>query len=248
MVTLLNYQYQIFPFKYVCWQLNESFSRVRAREWIDYDEDAKKFLCLNRWPKQHRFYFMSQMNKHNLLDQFNWSFLKRIESYEDFEYDVAFPFNWTDDHEEFGKLTPQLYDGGSIKLSGLYWDFPNHKKESLMYIVTESEFTHTPIKDVSEKTWRPIAMQMPFIMIGQTYSLRRLRDIGYRTFHSIWDESYDEIRNSDERMSTIVDLVVELNSREDFRDMIDSCREIVKHNYKLLKLRRSEDNMISALL
>ena len=88
---------------------------------------------------------------------------------------------------------------------------------------------------------------MPFIIVGQPFSLRRLRDIGYRTFHSIWDESYDTIINPKERMSAIVDLVLQLNSRKDFRDTIVSCREIVEHNFAMLKMRRPEENWISLL-
>ena len=88
---------------------------------------------------------------------------------------------------------------------------------------------------------------MPFIIVGQQFSLRRLRDIGYRTFHSIWDESYDTIIDPKERMSAIVNLVLSLNSIEDFREMIDSCREIVEHNFAMLKMRRPEENWISLL-
>ena len=86
---------------------------------------------------------------------------------------------------------------------------------------------------------------MPFILVHQPFALRRLRDIGYKTFHSIWDESYDDIINGKERMAAIVDLVLQLNSRKDFKDMIDSCRDIVEHNFAMLKMRRPEENMLN---
>ena len=244
-----NYDYEDFPFQYVSWQFNESFYRLKSIEWVDYNDDAKKFLCLNRWPKAERFYFLSQMNKHKILDQFNWSFLKKIESADDFE-SWRKPwecFEWTESEDEFSKLLPHTYDvkGGG----GLYWEFPDHKKDSLLYIVTESEFGFkTELRDVSEKTWRPISIQMPFIIIAQRHALSRLRDIGYKTFHTIWDESYDMIEDPKERMTAIIDLVLELNSRKDFREMIDSCRDIVDHNYKMMQMRRPENKMISALL
>ena len=206
-----NYAYEEFPFKLVHWNLMESFARVRAKEWIDYNDDAKKFLCLNRWPHPHKLDFMKRME--GILDQFNYSLPDK-------------PYDNVD------------YGGGN------YWDFPEHKKDSLLYIVTET-FLDCHLRDVSEKTWRPIALQMPFILIHQPHALRRLRDIGYRTFHTIWDESYDTIINPKERMTAIVDLVLQLNSRKDFRDMIDSCREIVEHNFAMLKMRRPEENMLN---
>ena len=264
MVTVItqnyNYAYDVFPFKLVTWSLMESFARVTSKEWVDYNDDAKKFLCLNRWISQHRFYFMYQMYKHDILDQFNWSFHGNIENKESFDsgpqkflrglpaggywaqWDI---WNWTDDMAKFAEDTPHMYDVPA-SAGALYWDFPNHKKDSLLYIVTETSFTNDPIRDVSEKTWRPIALQMPFILIHQPFALRRLRDLGYKTFP--WDESYDEIIDPKERMSAIVDLVISLNNRTDFRDMIDSCREIVEHNFNLLKMRRPEMGMIRTIL
>ena len=207
-----SYAYDEFPFKLVHWNLMESMARVRAKEWIDYNDDAKKFLCLNRWPHSHKLDLMRRMK--GILDQFNYS------------------------------LPNKPYDHVTMK-GGLFWDFPEHKRDSLLYIVTETFFDIDHLRDVSEKTWRPIALQMPFILVHQPYALRRLRDIGYRTFHSIWDESYDTITDPNERMNAIVNLVLELNSRTDFRDMIDSCRNIVEHNFAMLKMRRPEENMIN---
>ena len=90
-------------------------------------------------------------------------------------------------------------------------------------------------------------MQMPFILVHQPYALRRLRDLGYKTFHRFWNEDYDDIVDDKKRMSTIVDLVVSLNNRKDFVELIKSCREIVEHNFQMLKIRRPESDMIRAL-
>ncbi len=208
-----NYAYDNFPFQVVHWNLMESFARVRAKEWIDYDDNAKKFLCLNRWPTPHKLEFMKRME--GILDQFNYSLPGR-------------PF----DREDMD--------------AGLYWDFPEHKRGSLLYIVTET-FLDCHIRDVSEKTWRPIALQMPFILLHQQFALRRLRDIGYKTFHNIWDESYDLIEDPEKRMDAVVNLVLELNNVEDFRGMVDSCRDIVEHNFAMLQMRRPEENWISII-
>jgi hypothetical protein len=81
-------------------------------------------------------------------------------------------------------------------------------------------------------------------MSHQPFALKRLRDIGYKTFHTIWDESYDEIIDYNKRMAAIVDLVKSLSSREDFVDMVESCDDIVEHNFKMLKLRSPEQDMI----
>ena len=48
-------------------------------------------------------------------------------------------------------------------------------------------------------------------------------------------------------MESIIDLVVTLNSRKDFVELIESCEDIVDHNFDLLKRRRPEMDMIRAL-
>jgi len=242
-----NYNYHTtFPFKMIVWQFMESFFRVKSEDWVEYNVNAKKFLCLNRWPHDHKFYFMYQMWKHNILDQFNFSFSK-IENPDTFEkWDV---WEWTDDLVEFAKGTPYNYD---MPVDDANWSLdPHHKKDSLLYIVTETFFNNYQLnctyRDVSEKTWKPIAMQMPFILVHQPFALRRLRDLGYKTFHTLWNEDYDDIVDDKKRMSAIVDLVVSLNSRKDFVELIKSCRGIVEHNFQMLRMRRPESDMIRAL-
>ena len=130
-----------------------------------------------------------------------------------------------------------------------------HRENNWIYVITETMFgTETMFvdcigkdnnhRDVSEKTWKPIGLKMPFILLHQPFALRRLRDIGYRTFHTIWDENYDEITNVADRFNTIMDLIESLNNREDFLDIMYKCEEIVEHNFQMLKLRRPEMSMI----
>jgi len=44
---------------------------------------------------------------------------------------------------------------------------------------------------LSEKIFRPLGIGLPFILVGQAYSLKNLHKRGYRTFHPLIDESYD---------------------------------------------------------
>jgi hypothetical protein len=44
---------------------------------------------------------------------------------------------------------------------------------------------------LTEKTFKPIAMQHPFMIYGQTNSLDLLHQLGFETFENLFDESYD---------------------------------------------------------
>jgi hypothetical protein len=251
-----SYIYNDMPFRMVHWLWHESVISENAKS-IDAPRHnfAKKFLCLNRYNKQDRFYFIYQMYKNNLLNEFNFSHGK-VTSEDDFDIWGIWP--WTEGMSVFAKTTPHIYDSvfGPYSINDNVFEFIEinlkHRQDNYIYVVTESVFNDNRpydffdgmTRDTSEKTWKPIALKMPFIMSHQPFALKRLRDIGYKTFHTIWDESYDEIVDCNKRMTAIVDLVKSLSSREDFVDMIESCDDIVEHNFKMLKLRSPEQDMI----
>ena len=252
-----SYIYNDMPFRMVHWLWHESVMSENAKP-IDVPRHnfAKKFICLNRYNKQDRFYFIYQMYKNNLLDEFNFSHHK-VTSKDDFDMWDDCNWLWTDDMTEFAETTPHIYDDVDCWKGDEFIKIdPKHRQDNYIYVVTESVFNvqkpYDPFdgmtRDTSEKTWKPIALKMPFIMSHQPFALKRLRDIGYKTFHTIWDESYDEIIDCNKRMAAIVDLVKSLSSREDFVDMVKSCDDIVEHNFKMLKLRSPEQDMIRECL
>jgi hypothetical protein len=60
---------------------------------------------------------------------------------------------------------------------------------------------------LTEKSLRPIACAQPFILAGTHGSLEYLREYGFKTFGHIWDESYDQIKDPQERLIRIADLM-----------------------------------------
>lgn len=62
---------------------------------------------------------------------------------------------------------------------------------ALISIITESLTEPTSVF-FSEKTFKSIYTLNPFFIIGNPYSLRELKKLGYKTFDRWWDESYDE--------------------------------------------------------
>jgi hypothetical protein len=45
---------------------------------------------------------------------------------------------------------------------------------------------------VDEKIWRPMLALTPFMVQGPANLIKNLRRIGFKTFHSWWDEGYSE--------------------------------------------------------
>ena len=103
--------------------------------------------------------------------------------------------------------------------------------ESLLYLVTETVATGRR-HHLTEKTFKPIALGMPFVIVGTRGSLEYLRSYGFRTFEGIWDESYDDAED-DVRIQRIASLLRSLDelSTEGKQDLFDQCQEVIEHNW-----------------
>ena len=56
----------------------------------------------------------------------------------------------------------------------------------------------------SEKTVRPLVYGQPFITVGSPHLLSALRSLGFKTFSTWWDESYDTASTIDQRVQLAV--------------------------------------------
>jgi hypothetical protein len=65
---------------------------------------------------------------------------------------------------------------------------------------------------LTEKSLRPIAIGQPFILAATAGSLAYLRSYGFKTFDSIWDESYDDIKDPEQRLYTITNLMAQIDN------------------------------------
>ena len=74
--------------------------------------------------------------------------------------------------------------------------------DSLLYLVTETVADGRRLH-LTEKTFKPIALGMPFVIVGTAGSLEYLRGYGFKTFGHLWDESYDTITDPHERIRSI---------------------------------------------
>ena len=103
--------------------------------------------------------------------------------------------------------------------------------ESLLYLVTETVATGRR-HHITEKTFKPIALGMPFVIVGTQGSLEYLRSYGFRTFEGIWDESYDQAEDSVriERIASLLRSLDELPT-EAKQDLFDQAQEVVEHNW-----------------
>jgi hypothetical protein len=82
----------------------------------------------------------------------------------------------------------------------------------------------------TEKTVRPIAARKPFVTFGPVHFLKRLRDMGFRTFGDFWDESYDESEGVDRWQKIQQVLQHFVREKQQNTTLIKELNTVTKHN------------------
>jgi hypothetical protein len=145
--------------------------------------------------------------------------------------------------EKFGKDVQQVFRDTHLPLC-----FPgetNHPMHScwlslfeenacsLAHVVTETVYTGHR-HHLTEKTFKPICLQMPFIMVSAAGSLEYLRRYGFRTFSHVWDEGYDLETNDDERLIKISRLLKDLDNQspQELQQIYRATIPVLEHNFQ----------------
>lgn len=114
---------------------------------------------------------------------------------------------------------------------------PEHFSNAYLNIVIE---THMDVDQsggvfLTEKTFKPIKNAQPFVIFGAAGSLARLRDLGYRTFDSVIDPSYDQVENTTDRYTYLLALLDDLfsNGRLGMQVLYERCMVDILHNQRV---------------
>jgi hypothetical protein len=105
-----------------------------------------------------------------------------------------------------------------------------HYQKFAVEIVCET-FTQGNTFFSTEKTIRPLMAAKPIMVYGPQYYLARLRGMGFRTYHDIWDESYDLYQGSERwnLMRKSMNRLLECG-RNDQEKMLTQAHEIAMYN------------------
>jgi UDPglucose 6-dehydrogenase len=210
----------------------------------------KKFVCFNKVCRPHRTILLENMLREDLVKDSFYSFFNYTPDYPswyngidqlpDYFYSIKankelFPLklniseerhNPADTTEEDFYYTDNSYF--SLVTETVYF---TEKHENWPY-----EFVGNTIF-FSEKIFKPIIMKHPFVLVSRPGSLRKLRDMGFRTLSPYINESYDDIQDDTERMNAIVAEVKRLCSlsAEQWIEIQTGLKDTIEYNYELLK-------------
>lgn len=221
----------------------------------------KIYLCFNRIIRAHRVALLGLLYYKKLVDKGYYSFFADLTH----TGKGNFLLNLNDDllsadvknviienlkiNQHNFPLILNNNDGSNT--NAIYVTDTLYYKNSYFSLVTEtfffSKFNSLRWEEesifFSEKIFKPIACNHPFILVSRPKSLEYLRKLGYKTFHPFIDESYDLIQNDEIRLLTIVNEVERLSKQtpEQWLKWLSDIKEIVEHNQKTLLNKSREE-------
>ena len=95
--------------------------------------------------------------------------------------------------------------------------------ESLGFHPTDDSFY------ITEKTFKPVMMEHPFLMVSARHHMRNMRQMGFKTFDGLIDESYDSLEHIKDRIDAIHQQLTKLDMKKS-REIYEESRQICRHN------------------
>lgn len=207
----------------------------------------RKFLNLNRRWRLHRPLLYTILKDKDLLKDGYISFAKSDDN-KNWSRVYRQLKNIYRSHKEITKIldrnadvinTPNLY----LDTTDLVTNRAMHENsideyylKTMFSVVPETTY-HEEVVFFSEKTFKTIAMRHPFILVTSANSLKHLRDLGYKTFHPMIDESYDNIADQGDRIIAIANEIDRICKLEGYQllDWLDSVKTVTDFNYNILR-------------
>jgi hypothetical protein len=208
------------------------YNRTFLYQPFQHRQPTKTFLCPNNiigGKRQHRLALLNELVDRELIDN-NFVSFPAMCPYEKKtvaelcrEYDIA-----------LGHVNlPLVIDQGASYADNSHQiDMWQLAEKSLLHVITETVY-HGRRQHLTEKTFKSIVMQQPFVLVSCQGSLEYLQRYGFKTFGSVWNEEYDN-KDDDSRILAIGKLLADINglSQKEKQHMQQHLAPIVEHNFR----------------
>jgi hypothetical protein len=198
---------------------------------------TRRFTALNRFHKWWRATIMADLHRNHLLDHSYWSYnmVDMGDRFEDNPLEIDSIPGLKSALENFIQGAPYHCDDLTPQQQNSHWTLiPEHYDDAYCHLILETLYDAEQSDGafLTEKTFKPIRHAQPFVVFGAPNTLTTLRELGYRTFDHVLDNSYDLEFNNTRRYLKTFDLVQSL-SQQDLLDWYRSCQSDLLHNQQL---------------
>jgi len=191
----------------------------------------KLYINLNRAYRYHRAALVENLHKNNLL---KCGYTTFGDAYNDLQ---SAEFKDTLKNIKF-----DILDEPDLKNVNPVYKFPKQCKHSFLFLNTETWVDNERLF-LTEKSFKPAAIGMPFINLGNPGTLAKMRELGYYTFSPWIDESYDLDLPLQQRIDIVVNNIKRLNQNTEkqlikIRNQMDHR---IQHNHKVYNVLYNKD-------
>jgi hypothetical protein len=209
-------------------QYFEPWNRYDETEVVDFKPIDDKFLFLsyNRNPRPQRITFLLDILEYKLFD-------RGLISLNNLIYDAPDncnidDFNYLKDNAPF--IIDHRYDlDFNLAINITKEDY----ERTFISLLTESLVDDDTLF-LSEKIWKPIMVGHPFIVYGNQYTLKHLKDLGYQTFDKWIDESYDNEPERGRRSRMVVQEIKKFENHtvQELTQIRNEMKSVCEYNQK----------------
>jgi hypothetical protein len=201
----------------------------------------RDFTVLNRLHKSWRATAMADLHRSGVLDNSYWSYCESGKLDADNPIEVNSIPGLAGAAQEFLDSAPYVSDqlDQNERNDHSRTDTKYHAN-SYCNIVMETHFDADQSGGtfLTEKTFKPIKHGQLFFVAGPPGSLQQLRDLDYRTFDSVLDNTYDRIENNTQRWLRLCDAIQQSQHR--LADRFAAAQADILHNQQLFLERKTQ--------
>ena len=216
-----------FPYAFIRDTFDKTYSYKQA---VPY---KFMFSCLVNRPKLHRCMFVDKLHEFNLETKtfLTWNTTQEEEFGPLFTGKYNFKF-WKEKQikHDVGFARDKVYEYQYNKLPLDYY-------ASFFDLVLESFYDDVFI---TEKTWKPIFLKKPFLVVGGKNFHKKLQDMGFLLYDNIIDYSFDQEDDLEKRINKLGEQIFNL-SELDINYLKRETEEITNLNYE--SFIELEDNL-----
>ena len=199
------------------------------------------FTVLNRLHKSWRATAMADLQRHGVLANSYWSYCESGQLDADNPIEIDSIAGLAGAAQQFLASAPYVSDQlDQSQRNDHSHTEPKYYVNSYCNIVMETHFDADQSGGtfLTEKTFKPIKHGQLFFVVGPAGSLQQLRDLGYRTFDSVLDTTYDRIADNTQRWCRLCDAVQQSQHR--LADRFAAAQADIIHNQQLFLERKTQ--------
>jgi len=189
----------------------------------------KLYINLNRAYRYHRALLIDNLYEHNLL---KCGYTTFGDAYNDINQYIE-----ENPNSNLDKIKFDILDEPDLKNVNPVYKYPAECKKSFLFLNTETWVDNDRLF-LTEKSFKPAGIGMPFINLGNPGTLAKMRELGFYTFSPWIDESYDLDLPLQQRIDIVIENLKRLSQHTD-KELIKIRNQMnyrIQHNHRLYNI------------